>query len=213
MAYVDATLTMAAHPERVDHRVIAGFVPQGARVLDVGCADGTLLAMLQDEKDVRGSGIEISQKRVNECVARGLSVVQGDADHDLDMYPEGSFDYAILSQTIQATHSPHKVLDSLLKIARKVIVSIPNFGHWRIRLQFAAGGRMPVNRNLPYEWYDTPNIHFCTIRDFVNLSDNLEAKVEDSVALFGANGRLGHDRPLWLWNLLGEQAVFVLTRH
>jgi len=208
----DRVRTMAAYPERVDLKLIAGFVEPGARVLDVGCADGALLKILRAEKAVDGCGIEISQRRVNECVAQGLSVVQGDADHDLDMYPEGAFDYAILSQTIQATHNPRDVLLSLLRIGRRVIVSIPNFGHWRIRLQLASAGRMPVTSNLPYNWYDTPNIHFCTIRDFVALVKEMEARIETAVALYGRKGRLNGSLPLWVWNLFGEQAVFVLSR-
>lgn len=208
----DPIRTMAADSERVDHRLVAEYVEAGSRVLDVGCADGALLKLLQTEKQVDGRGIEISQRRVNQCVAGGLTVVQGDADNDLDMYPPGAFDFAILSQTVQATRHPDKVLDSLLNIGRKVIVSIPNFGHWRIRRQFFLGGRMPINRNLPYQWYDTPNIHFCTIRDFILLADTLGATVEQSVAIRARSGPMSGWAPLFIMNLLGEQAVFVLSR-
>ncbi len=204
--------TMAADPGRADLHVVTGFVREGARVLDVGCGDGTLLAMLQAEKNVEARGIEIAQSRVNKCVARGLSVIQGDADNDLGIYPQDAFDYAILSQTIQATRNPRLVLESLLRIGRKAIVSIPNFGHWRIRTQLAAGGRMPVNENLPYSWYDTPNIHFCTIRDFTELARTVNATVEHSVTLYGQSGRLPRSTPLALRNLVGIQAVFVLSR-
>ena len=204
--------TMAADPERIDLKIITGFVTPGARVLDVGCGDGALLQLLEEEKGVDGRGVELSQKGVNQAVARGLSVVQGDADHDLATYPDEGFDFVILSQTLQATHNPRIVLEQLLRIGRKVIVSFPNFGNWRIRAQFLFGGRMPVTENLPYRWYDTPNIHFCTVRDFVRLIDEVDASVEEAVALYG-NGRLLNSRlRVGLWNVLAEQAVFLLSR-
>ncbi len=204
--------TMAADPSRVDLKIIAGFVSPGARVLDIGCGDGTLLMQLSEEKNVDARGIELSQKGVNEAVASGLSVIQGDADRDLATYPDKAFDFAILSQTIQATHNPRIVLEELLRIGDKAIVSFPNFGHWRIRAQFLAAGRMPVNKNLPYSWYDTPNIHFFTIRDFVELVDEIGATIEDSIALHGKGRKIPPTVSGWIWNLLGEQAVFVLSR-
>ena len=201
---------MAADPSRVDLQVIADFVEPGARVLDVGCGDGELLARLEEEKGVDGRGIELSQRGVNDAVARGLSVVQGDADHDLAMYPDGAFDFVILSQTLQATYNPRIVLEQLLRIGRKVVVSFPNFGNWRVRRQFLLKGRMPIPADLPYSWYDTPNIHFCTVRDFVTLVDEIEAKVEKAVALRG-NGRVMNGAVrLRLWNAVADQAIFLL---
>src|ERR1700736_2019359 len=147
----------------------AALVVRGARGLDVGCADGQLLKLLELTRAVDGRGIEISQKGVNECVARGLSVVQGDADTDLVDYPDDGFDYVILSQTLQATRRPRDVTVELLRIGRKAIVSFPNFGHWRTRAYLTLRGRMPVTTTLPHAWYETPNIHFCPIRDFVAL--------------------------------------------
>jgi methionine biosynthesis protein MetW len=203
---------VAAHPERTDLKIIAGFVTPGARVLDVGCGDGALLMRLEEEKQADGRGIELSQKGVNEAVARGLSVVQGDADHDLATYPDGAFDFVILSQTLQATYNPRIVLEQLLRIGRKVVVSFPNFGNWRVRRQFLLKGRMPITEDLPYSWYDTPNIHFCTVRDFVTLVDEIEAKVEKAVALRG-NGRVMNGTVrLRLWNALADQAIFLLSR-
>jgi methionine biosynthesis protein MetW len=138
--------------------------------------------------------------------------VQGDADHDLATYPDGAFDFVILSQTLQATHNPRLVLEQLLRIGRKVIVSFPNFGNWRLRAQFLLCGRMPITEDLPYSWYDTPNIHFCTVRDFVYLVEELNAKVEAAVALYGNGRMLKRSLSLRLWNLLADQAIFLLSR-
>jgi methionine biosynthesis protein MetW len=205
-------LTESAHPERTDLKIITGFVTQGARVLDVGCGDGALLHRLELEKDVDGRGIELSQKGVNEAVARGLSVIQGDADHDLTTYPDEAFDFVILSQTLQATYNPRLVLEQLLRIGKKAVVSIPNFGNWRLRTQLILKGRMPITEDLPYSWYDTPNIHFCTVRDFLALVDDIGAEVEKAVALYGNGRTMNRVIRLPLWNVLADQAVFLLRR-
>ncbi len=197
---------------RVDHLMIAEMVAAGSRVLDVGCGDGALLQLLADTKNVDGRGIEVSRERVNACVARGLSVIQGDADRDLVDYPDGAFDYAILSLTIQATRQPKAVLEQLLRIGRSAIVSFPNFGHWQVRAKLAFTGRMPVTENLPDAWYVSPNAHLCTIKDFANLCRLVEARVERSVAFNAWGRRLGTWIPLTMHNLLGEKAVFMLTR-
>ena len=197
---------------RVDFLIIAEMVKRGARVLDVGCSNGALLSLLAETRSVDARGIELSQRGVNEAVTRGLSVVQGDADTDLAFYPDDSFDYVILSQTLQATLRPKHVLKDMLRIGRHAIVSFPNFGHWRIRSQILFNGKMPVTENLSYSWYDTPNIHFCTIQDFVDMTREIDARIERAVALDRFGKSMMVRSPWWLWNLFGEQAVFMLSR-
>lgn len=196
---------------RVDLLLIAEMVEPGSRVLDIGCGDGTLLRILAEKHGVDGRGIELSQAGVNQCVAQGLAVIQGDADTDLAYYPDLAFDYAILSQTLQATYSPWQVLEQLLRIGKRAVVSFPNFGHWRVRTQLLFGGHMPRTDNLPETWYNTPNIHFCTIKDFLALCDDMGVKVERAIAL-NAYGTKLVSMPLFAQNLFGEQAVFLLSR-
>lgn len=211
-----STLTLPATDHASGHRLdfllVADMVEAGARVLDVGCGDGALLSLLRERKNVDGRGIELSREGVNACLAKGLPVIQGDADTDLADYPDDAFDYVILSQTIQATRQPRVVLENLLRIGRRAIVSFPNFGHWRVRMELAFKGRMPVTENLPYSWYDTPNIHFCTIRDFVELCREVGAQMEKAVALNAGGKPMQVSLPWWVWNLLGDQGVFLLKR-
>lgn len=196
---------------RVDLLNLASMVEPGSRVLDVGCGDGSLLRLLAEKRNVDARGIELSQSGVNLCVAKGLSVIQGDADTDLVYYPDGSFDYVILSQTLQAMRQPRVVIEHMLRIGRRAIVSFPNFGHWKIRLQLLANGRMPVTKNLAYTWYETPNIHFCTINDFIALVDEMGATIEEASALDRLGRPVEMTLPRAMWNLFGEQAVFVLS--
>jgi methionine biosynthesis protein MetW len=195
---------------RADLALVAKLITPGAKVLDIGCGDGALLKLLETTKRVDARGIELSQKGVNECVARGLSVIQGDADRDLVHYPDHAFDFVILSQTLQATYRPREVVEQMMRIGTRAIVSFPNFAHWRVRMALGFGGRMPVTRQLPYSWYDTPNIHFFTIRDFLDLCRELDIKIERSLALNRHGKKIPFLGPWWFWNLFGAQAVFLL---
>src|SRR4051794_32814798 len=186
------------------------MIEPGSRVLDVGCGDGALLAYLAREKGVDARGIELSQAGVNACVRHGLSVIQGDADRDLDTFPKDAFDVVVLSRTLQATRRPRHVLEALLRIGKRAIVSFPNFGFWRVRLSLMFRGRMPVTELLNYPWYETPNIHFCTIRDFVALCEELGARIERSVTLDRHGRPFSLDPRGSLANLAAEQGVFVL---
>lgn len=197
---------------RPDLLLIADMVAPKTRVLDVGCGDGALLDYLGQFKGVDGRGMEISQAGVNACVEHGLSVIQGDADADLKDYPSDAFDYVILSQTLQATGDPRGVLVELVRIGRRAIVSFPNFGAWRLRVQLLWRGRMPVTEQLCYEWYETPNIHLCTIRDFDVLCRQLGITIERSLGL-NAKGRVqSFGSTLPLANLFSDQGIFLLRK-
>ncbi len=192
---------------RPDLAIIARNVREGARILDIGCGDGALMAALRDQKHADARGLEIDPANVAAAVARGLSVVQGDADTDLADYPNGSFDYAILSQTLQTTHRPDLVLDHLLRIGRQAFVSFPNFAQWRIRIALMFGGRMPVTVQLPHRWYDTPNIHHVTIDDFRGYLKDRNVVIEGQWFLSGDKPRTENRA-----NLMAEHAVFLLRR-
>ncbi|MCU0839799.1 MAG: methionine biosynthesis protein MetW [Rhodospirillales bacterium] len=202
----------ARPPIRIDLQLIADMIAPATRVLDVGCGDGQLLDYLVHVKGVDGRGIELSSDGVHACVSAGLSVIQGDAETDLPDYPDGSFDYVVLSQTLQAMREPKATLQQLCRIGRHAIISMPNFAHWRLRWLLLARGRMPVAGLLAHQWYDTPNIHLCTIRDFLALAADLGIAVESGLYLRGDGvpRRLGRDP--WLANLLGEQAIFLIQR-
>jgi methionine biosynthesis protein MetW len=197
---------------RKDHLLVASLVEPGSRVLDVGCGDGALLALLRQQRQADARGIELSRDGVSQALARGLAVIQGDADTDLVDYPDDAFDYVILSETIQATRHPRLVLEQMLRIGRRAIVSFPNFGHWRVRWELGVRGRMPMTDNLPHSWYDTPNIHFCTMRDFVGLCRELGATMEGAHALDARGNPVRFALPWWFWNLFGQQGVFLLRR-
>jgi methionine biosynthesis protein MetW len=197
---------------RPDLAAIAAMIPPGIRVLDIGCGDGSLLEYLVRVKKVDGRGLELIQQNVNQCVARGLSVVQGDADTDLTEYPSGIFDIVILSQTIQATERPSYVLRELLRIGKHIIVSFPNFGHWRVRLSLLINGRMPVTKALGHSWHDTPNIHLCTISDFLALVQEAGARIEKALALIDNERTRTMHPDAGGPNIFAQGAIFLLTK-
>jgi len=197
---------------RPDLKLIADIIAPGSRVLDIGCGDGALLAHLAGNKDVDGRGIEISQDGVNACVAHGLSVIQGDADTDLTNYPDHAFDYVVLGQTLQATHQPREVLEDLVRIGRHAVVSFINFGHWRTRLSLLVHGRVPVKTGSSFRWYDSPDIHLCTIHDFVGLCDTLGLTIEKGLSLSRERNVRTIRSADHLANLRGDQAIFLLRR-
>jgi methionine biosynthesis protein MetW len=197
---------------RVDLQHVADLVAPKSRLLDVGCGDGALLAYLKIFRQVDGRGLELSMSKVRAAVSQGLPVIQGNLETDLADYPTGAFDYVVLSQTLQATHNPRLVLEELLRIGTRAIVSFPNFGYWRVRLSLLFGGRMPVTGVLANPWFDTPNIHLCTISDFIDLARTMNIKIEQSFALDRMGRRQGFEATERKANLLSEQALFVLTR-
>lgn len=197
---------------RVDQELIAGMIAPRSRVLDVGSGDGTLIGHLFHERACDAQGIEIDMKAVTHAVAHGLPVMQGDADHDLAHYPDGCFDYVVLQRTLQAVERPREVLRQMLRIGRRAIVSFPNFGHWRLRLQLLRTGRMPMTAVWNTPWYITPNIHPCTIQDFLDLCRQEGYVVEQWLAVDEEGGRSPWRRSIKLANLFGEQAVFLLRR-
>jgi len=198
--------------QREDFREILRLVRPGTRVLDIGCGEGVLLEMMAREKNIDGRGLEISPSGVAACLTRGLAVVQGDADRDLADFPTQAFDYAVLSQTLQAVREPRRVLEELLRIAERAIVSFPNFGHWRVRWALLTGGRMPMTGSLPTPWYETQNIHLCTVGDFVDLCDELGVEIEAAGAMAEGQPVRDINPRRFVENLRAESAIFLLSR-
>lgn len=195
---------------RPDLKLIASLIKPNTRLLDVGCGDGQLLEFLARTKSVDGRGLELSQSGVNASVTRGLAVIQGDADTDLIDYPDDAFDCVVLSQTIQATRNPRAVLEELMRIGTRVIVSFPNFGHWKVRTSLAFKGRMPITKSLNQSWYETPNIHLCTIKDFVSLCAEISASVEVAYSLSRSGTATQMKHTAFRANFFGEQAIFLM---
>ena len=195
-----------------EFKVISDLINKDSHVLDVGCGDGVLMEFLVKEKKVNIRGIEISKAKVQNCIAKGLTIIEGNAENDLRQFPDKSFDYVILSQTLQAFLKPEKVINELLRIGKQAIVTIPNFGYWKIRLHLLLKGTMPVTKTLPDEWYNTPNIHLCTIKDFVFFSKNKNFKLSKSIALKDNQLSIINESNLNIKNLSSNLGIFLIER-
>ena len=195
-----------------EFKVISELIDEKSRVLDVGCGDGILMEYLLKNKVVDVRGLEISKEKVKKCLSNGLAVVEGDAEYDLKQFPDLSFDYVILSQTLQAFMSPENVIKDLLRVGKKVIVTIPNFGHWKVRVDLLFKGEMPITKNLPYEWYNTPNLHMCTIQDFYNFCNNKGINIFKTISLNGRKTSKITSSNLKFKNLISELGIFLLEK-
>ena len=195
-----------------EFKVIADLIEKDKKVLDVGCADGTLMEFLKDNKNINIRGLELSKNRVQECIAKGLTVIEGNAEKDLKQFPDKSFDYVVLSQTLQAFLNPELVINELLRVGKKAIVTIPNFGYWKVRLHLLTKGTMPITKTLPDEWYNTPNLHMCTIKDFVYFVKSRNFKIFKSLALNNDNVSLINDTNLGLKNLFADLGIFLIEK-
>ena len=195
-----------------EFQIISDLIENNTRVLDVGCGDGTLIKYLKDKKNVDTRGLEISKDKVQICISKGLTVIEGNAEKDLKQFPDSSFNYAILSQTLQAFYNPERVIDDLLNVADKAIVTIPNFGFWKVRLDLLVKGTMPVTKNLPDEWYNTPNLHMCTLKDFFNFCSKKKIKLYKSIALHEKKTSEINNFNLSLKNLSSELGIFLIEK-
>jgi len=197
---------------KLEFKIIADLLEENTRILDVGCDDGTLMEFLKKNKNVDIRGIEISKKKVQVCISKGLTVLEGNAEFDLKQFPENSFDYVVLGQTLQAFVNPEIVIKELLRVGKKAIVTIPNFGHWKVRLNLLTKGTMPVTKTLPNDWYNTPNIHMCTIKDFVKFSKTINFKIYKSLALMNKNVSNINNSNLFFKNLFAELGIFLIEK-
>ena len=195
-----------------EFKTISDLIENNTRVLDVGCGDGTLMEFLKDNKKIDIRGIEILKNNVQQCIGKGLTVIEGDAEKDLSQFPDGSFDFVILSQTLQAFLNPEKVISELLRVGKKAIVTIPNFGYWKVRLHLLIKGTMPVTRTLPDEWYNTPNLHMCTIKDFFNFCENRKINLYRSIAFQNLKSSKITDKNLTLKNLTAVLGIFLIEK-
>ena len=197
---------------KTEYKIIVDLIEEKTRVLDVGCDDGTLMESLKKDKNVDARGIEISKDKVQTCVSKGLTVIEGNAELDLKQFPNDSFDYVVLGQTLQAFINPEIVIKELLRVGKKAIITIPNFGHWKVRLNLLIKGTMPITESLPNDWYNTPNIHMCTIKDFVKFSKIINFKIFKSLALTNKNISNITNSNLFYKNLFAELGIFLIEK-
>ena len=197
---------------KTEYKIISDIIDKSSRVLDVGCDDGALMEYLKQNKDVDIRGIEISKEKVQTCISKGLTVLEGNAELDLKQFPNKSFDYVVLGQTLQAFINPEIVINELLRVGKKAIVTIPNFGHWKVRINLLIKGTMPITKSLPNSWYNTPNIHMCTIKDFVKFSKIINFKIFKSLALINKNVSQINESNLFFKNLFSELGIFLIEK-
>ena len=195
-----------------EFKIISNLINKNTRVLDVGCGDGTLMEYLKNSTKIDIRGIEISKNNVQKCLSKGLTVIEGDAEKDLLQFPDSSFDFVILSQTLQAFLTPEIVIKELLRVGKKAVVTIPNFGFWKVRLHLLLRGTMPITKNLPDEWYNTPNLHMCTLKDFYNFCENRNIKLDQSIALKNEKISTINKLNLNIKNLSAELGIFLIER-
>tara|TARA_B100000029_G_C17412953_1_gene901445 strand:- start:95 stop:691 length:597 start_codon:yes stop_codon:yes gene_type:complete len=195
-----------------EFQIISELIDNNTRVLDVGCGDGTLMKHLKNEKNIDTRGLEISKKNVQICISKGLSIIEGNAEKDLHQFPNLSFDYVVLSQTLQAFYNPEKVIEDLLRVANKAIVTIPNFGYWRVRMHLLLKGTMPVTKTLPNDWYNTPNLHMCTIKDFFNYCFKKKIEIYKSIAINGEITSTINRSNINIKNLSSELGIFLINK-
>ena len=195
-----------------EYKIISNIITENSRVLDVGCDDGSLMEFLKKDKNIDIRGIEISKEKVQTCISKGLTVIEGDAEFDLKQFPDKSFDYVVLGQTLQAFINPELVIKELLRVGSKAIVTIPNFGHWKVRLNLLIQGTMPVTKTLPNEWYNTPNIHMCTIKDFFKFSKIMNFRIFKSFAIVNKNVSTISSSNLLFKNLFSELGIFLIEK-
>tara|TARA_B110000967_G_C18799711_1_gene517772 strand:- start:258 stop:851 length:594 start_codon:yes stop_codon:yes gene_type:complete len=194
-----------------EFEIIADLLPDNSRVLDVGCGDGTLMKFLSEKKNIDVRGLELNEENVEICISKGLSVIEGNAETELGQFPDKSFDYVVLSQTLQAFYNPVSVLDHLLRIGKASVVSIPNFGYWKVRAHLLYFGRMPRTKSLPYKWYNTPNLHMCTIKDFYELCDSKNINMKKIVGINNNRISFINNNNIKLKNLLSEVGIFLIS--
>ena len=196
---------------KIEFKIIADLLPDNSRVLDVGCGDGTLMKFLYKEKNIDVRGLELNKENVETCISKGLSVIEGNAENELGQFPEKSFDFVILSQTLQAFYNPVTVLDHLLRIGKASIVSVPNFGHWKVRTNLLFFGKMPETKSLPHKWYNTPNLHMCTIKDFYELCEEKKINMKKIIGINNNKTSLIHNNNIKLKNLFSEVGIFLIS--
>ena len=193
-----------------EFKVIADLLPNNTRVLDIGCGDGSLMSLLNEEKHIEVRGLELNQENVQECIHKGLPVIQGNAETELHQFPDKSFDYVVLSQTLQAFYEPEKVLRNLLRIGKSVVISIPNFGFWKVRIKLLFFGEMPVTKTLPNTWYNTPNLHMCTIKDLFNFCDEKKINIKKVVGVNENQTSIIKKSNLEIKNLFSKVGIFLI---